>query len=167
MTIRAALLTAATLAGSIMCFGATSGARVTQGPVHFDESVHFYSAAGPVAIQPGQSAQACATTLRETQVSIFLGLLDADNGALLASQQVALQPGTTVCISANGAQQQGPMNVTAVLLKNGRLTPNGEIVQDAPGGGCIFGSVQIQATPNNTPGQTILYAPMLEHLIVR
>jgi hypothetical protein len=119
-------------------------------------------------MQPGQSAQACATTLRENPVSIFIGLLDADNGALLASQQVALQPGTTVCISANGAQQQGPMNVTAVLLKNGRLTPDGEIVQDRPGGGgCIFGSVQIQATPNNTPGQTILYAPMLEHLILR
>jgi hypothetical protein len=49
-----------------------------------------------------------------------------------------------------------------VIVPNASLTEFGGIVQDRPGGGgCIAGSLQIQAPAiNNTPGQTFLYVPM-------
>ena len=52
----------------------------------------------------------------------------------------------------------------AIVLRNAQLTELGAIVQVSPGGGGCIAAMQVQAiTPNNTPGQTLLYLPMRFH----
>ncbi|GAC1417954.1 MAG: hypothetical protein NVSMB62_09210 [Acidobacteriaceae bacterium] len=158
----------AVLAGVLAGFAVLSSfpARAS---VLFERSVRDYYASGPVTLQGGQRASACTTNLDESPISILIGLLTADTGSLLASEHITLQPGTGVCISyhmpvSQGDNQIAPKNVVGVVVPNGFLQQNGEIVQDRPGGGCITASVQIQTfTPNLTLGQTLLYVPFLQH----
>ena len=129
--------------------------------------VHFIS--GPVSLSAGQSATACATNPDDSPISILIGLLQADSSSLLASRQITLQPGMGVCLGyarPTGQQQQElSPNVYAVVIPNGRVDSLGRIVQVSPGGGgCIVASLQIQTLPiNNFPGQTIVYAQMIQH----
>ena len=165
MSIRNSRLAAAFLAASVVFSAAPSRAAVLSG-------VQLYWASGPVALLTGQTANACATNPEDSPISVLIALLSADNGSLLASRQVALQPGMGACVAyTHPVPQQGILslqlspNVYAVVIQGGRLESTGRIVQDRPGGGaCIVASLQIQlATPNNTPGQTILFAQMLEY----
>lgn len=157
----------AVLAGFLASFALSSLPACAS--VAFERSVKDYYASGPVTVQGGQKASACTTNLDDSPISILIGLLTADTGSLLASEHVTLQPGTGVCVSfhlpaSQGENQAVARNVVGVVVPNGFLQQNGEIVQDRPGGGCITSSVQIQAiTPNDTLGQTLLYAPLLQH----
>lgn len=157
----------AVLAGLLASFAFSASS--THASVFFQHSVRDYYASGPVTVQAGQRASACATNLDESPVSILIGLLTADTGSLLASEQVTLQPGTGVCISyhlppSQGEEQIAPKNVVSVVVPHGVLQQNGEIVQDRPGGGCITASLQVQAlTLNNILGPTLLYVPGIEH----
>lgn len=140
-----------------------------KGAVLSGVEVHFIS--GPIALNTGQSASACAVNPDDSPISVLIALLEADTSSLLASRQITLQPGIGVCIAYSRtpgpqAQQFSP-NVYAVVIPNGRLDAQGRIVQDRPGGGggCIVASLQIQTLPiGNVPAQTIAYAQMIKHL---
>jgi hypothetical protein len=129
-----------------------------------------FQVSGPVGLMPGQNASVCATNLDNSPASILIALLDASNSGILAVREAALQPGEGVCLNFTKDQQpNGPSssgsNVVGLIVPNGRVDGQGAIVQSVgPGGGCIAASLQIQLlTPDNTLGQTLLFAPMLEH----
>jgi hypothetical protein len=139
--------------------------------VLFENSVlRDFQASGPVALTPGQNASVCVTNVDDSPLSILIGLLQADNGSLLAVREAALQPGEGTCLnfSRQSPQPNQPpevgTNVVGIVVPNAHLSGQGAIVQDRPGGGCITASLQIQSMGlNNTPGQTLLYLAMQEH----
>src|SRR5712691_1534135 len=153
-----------TLLALLVCLAVPAHASVL-----FEDSVQDFQVSGPVALSSGQNASVCATNLDDSPVSILIGLLQADTPSLLASKQVTLAPGAGTCLNftrqlqPNGNPQSGA-NVIGVVVPQGRVNGQGEIVQDRPGGGCIAASVQIQfGTANNLPGQTFLYVPLQDH----
>jgi hypothetical protein len=136
-----------------------------RGSVPFQNNVLFkFQASGPVSLLTGQNASVCATNLDNSQVSIVIGLLQADTGSLLSVKQQVLPAGGGTCLNFVGSpNQQVQVNVIGLVVPNASLTDLGAIVQqDRPGsGGCIAASLQVQATTiNNTLGQTFLYVPM-------
>jgi hypothetical protein len=145
--------------------------QLARGSVLFENSVlHDFQASGPVALTLGQNASVCVTNVDDSPISILIGLLQADNGSLLAAREAALQPGEGTCLNFSRQSPQpnqtpeAGSNVVGIVVPNAHLSGQGAIVQDRPGGGCITASVQIQtASPNNSVGQTQLYLPMQEH----
>jgi hypothetical protein len=136
-----------------------------RGSVPFGNNVLFkFQASGPVSLLTGQNASVCATNLDNSQVSIVIGLLQADTGTLLSAKQQVLPAGGGTCLNFVGSpnQQVQSNNVIGLIVANASLTDLGAIVQNSPGGGgCIAASLQVQATTiNNTVGQTLLYVPM-------
>lgn len=162
-TLKQKLLGPAFLAACLVCAGTPLDASVL-----FEVEVHF--ASGPVSLQVGQTASSCTVNPDSDPISILIALLQADNGNLLTTRQLVLQPGTEGCVHYTRPAPQGNMNlpslnVYTVVVPNGRIEASGRIVQDRPGsGGCIIGFLQIQ-TPafSNAPGQTILYSQMIKH----
>jgi hypothetical protein len=145
--------------------------QLAGGSVLFENSVlHDFQASGPVALTLGQNASVCVTNVDDSPISILIGLLQADNGSLLAVREAALPPGEGTCLnfSRQSPQPNQPpeagSNVVGIVVPNAHLSGQGAIVQDRPGGGCITASLQIQSMGlNNTPGQTLLYLAMQEH----
>lgn len=144
-------------------------ARPAHSSVLFENTVLFdFQASGPVGLGGAQFASVCATNLDSSPISVLIALLQADNGSLLASLPVTLQPGSGTCLNSTfPASPNGPAatrNVIGLVVPNARVAGQGAIVQDRPGGGCITASLQIQAaTLNNVVGQTFLYVPMQVH----
>lgn len=127
-----------------------------------------FQASGPVALGTGQSASVCVTNVDDSPTKILIGLLQADTGSLLAVQEASLPPGQGACLNfamptQGDIQPPATGNVVGIVVPGGRLMDQGTIVQDAPGGGCITASVQIQTFSPNGPGQTLIYIPMQEH----
>ncbi len=143
-------------------------ATAAQSSVLFEDSVRDFQISGPVALSSGQNASVCATNLDDSPVSILIGLLQADTSGILATKQITLAPGAGSCLNFTRQQSNGnpqiSANVIGVVIPDGHVNGQGEIVQDRPGGGCITASLQIQfSAQNNMPGQTFLYVPLQEH----
>jgi len=170
MKLFSTLRLAAAICGLLVFAGpvAHSGTGCLGGCAVFDRSVQAFQASGPVSLNAGQTASACATNLDGSPVFILIALLQADNGSLLGTQQVQLPAGGGSCLNFNRTAQSNIQsgNIIGVIVANGHLTELGVILQDRPGsGGCIAASLQIQSTTiNNTGGQTFLYVPMKDFL---
>lgn len=135
----------------------------------FDNSVlRDFQVSGPVSLMSGQNASVCLTNVDDSPVSILIGLLQADNGSLLAVREATLQPGEGACLnfaqpSPQPNQQPSPaVNVFGIVVPNAHLSGQGAIVQDRPGGGCITASLQIQSVANDIIVSS-QYVPMQEH----
>src|SRR5438046_9862441 len=80
---------AAAISGMLVCAGpaAHSATGCPGGCAVFDHSVQAFQVSGPVSLNVGQTASVCATNLDSSPAFILIGLLQPDNGSLLATSQ--------------------------------------------------------------------------------